>query len=66
MSKFIRKTNDNNVTIIKKTFVEYDSFETFKNNLCKKIEIGLSQVENGECRPIEELFEEMDTGFGVY
>ena len=40
-----------------KTFATYEEFEA---DLIRHIEIGLKEKELGLCRPIEELFEEME------
>lgn len=44
----------------------YSSQEEFEQDLIEKIEIAHRQIEEGKCRPIEELFEEMEAGFGFH
>ncbi len=44
----------------------YSSQAEFEKDLYEKIEIAHKQIEKGKCRPIEELFEEMEAGFGFH
>lgn len=41
----------------------YNSFEEFKEDLIKKIEIALQQVENGQVIPLEQLKAELEAKF---
>lgn len=43
----------------------YPNFESFRDDLCEKIEIALKEVDEGLGRPIEELFKEMEEKYGI-
>jgi len=45
---------------------KYANYEEFEKDLEKHIEIGLKQIENGQCRPAEEFWKEMEAKYGIY
>ena len=42
----------------------YPTFEDFEKDVIKKIKLALKQSENGETRPAEEFFKEMEEKYG--
>ncbi|MCL2342195.1 MAG: type II toxin-antitoxin system prevent-host-death family antitoxin [Firmicutes bacterium] len=45
---------------------KYSSYEEFAKDVDRHIEIGLKQIENGQCRPAEEFWKEMEEKYGIH
>ena len=44
---------------------KYADFEEFKKDLCKKIDEGLEAVKNGDYRPADEVFKELEAKYDL-